>query len=200
MKPMPLPDDALEQISLHSARPVSPRPHTATAINFADEVTAHRYPKAGDQRLATHEHYGQDLGDADEKSAAYRDPYAERGQHLHVPHSATIQRTEPDETFRTRIGRFQSTPDLSLQDPRQGQPKKHKVKEFFQHHQTPATSSSKRSVRSRIKDGDESETEGLVTSPRNDFGEQQRNSMEEPWDSHSDSGDSQEDHPRQQPV
>lgn len=195
---MPLPDDALEQISLHSG-PLSPNNKPPT-IHFAEGATAHRYPsKPGDTREVVHEHIDRDLGvkhEAEEGGSTYRDPYASPAYsadtRLRVPHSATLPHSlQSQDTLRTRLGRFQSTPDLSLQDPRASNepPKKHKVKEFFQHN----TGASKaRSIRSQIHDGDESETEGLVTSPRNDY-RQERNSMDEPFDSDASSLHSDDD-------
>jgi hypothetical protein len=186
---MPLPDDALEQISLHSG-PLSP----GTRINFADEVTEHRYPKPGDARSATHQHYDdKDLGIAyDKHGVAFRDPYSKdayesTNQLLHPPQSATIARPDAAESLRTKMGRFSSTPDLSLSNPRQipAGAKKPKVKDFFQHHPAP-TAASSRSIRSRVK-GEASETEGLVRSPHNDFAEADRNSMDEPWSSGAES-------------
>lgn len=197
-QPMPMPDDALERISMHSREksplrensvplpsPSSLHSQNSKHIGFAEEVTSHRYPKPIDSRQATHETTVPISGAHDRHPGlppnathnTYRDPFssAEMGHLSMGPRApAMVQQGtgRSNESFNTRLNKIDTSPDLSLQDPRAK-----KRSPLFQ---------SKRSHGSESAD-DLLEEESLVRSPLNDH---HRNSMDDPTDDdHSGSED-----------
>ena len=123
---MPMPDDAMERISVHSGLPspvatsfesVPSVPYAnrdrSTSIAFSDDVVAHRYAGAKDARAPIHAH--ELLGTAHHHPAS-----SEMAAGVAPP--VTIRRGTADSNESTRTYRDPYAPPMNVAFPSRGQP------------------------------------------------------------------------------